>query len=77
MTGPEVLDVARDAICTLVIVSAPLMLVGLVVGVVDLAVSGADADPGNDAGLRAEDPRDLRRHAARAAVHGATRCKAT
>ncbi|HTP92551.1 MAG TPA: flagellar biosynthesis protein FliQ [Xanthobacteraceae bacterium] len=34
MTGPEVLDVARDAIETLIIVSAPLMLVGLVVGVV-------------------------------------------
>jgi flagellar biosynthetic protein FliQ len=34
MTGPEVLDVARDAIVTLVLVSAPLMLVGLIVGVV-------------------------------------------
>jgi flagellar biosynthesis protein FliQ len=34
MTGPQVLDVARDAITTLLIVSAPLMLVGLVVGVV-------------------------------------------
>ena len=34
MTGAEVLDVARDAILTLVLVSAPLMLVGLVVGVV-------------------------------------------
>lgn len=33
MTGPEVLDVARDSIMTLVIVSAPLMLVGLIVGV--------------------------------------------
>ena len=33
MTGPEVLDVARDAIFTLVIVAAPLMLVGLAVGV--------------------------------------------
>jgi flagellar biosynthetic protein FliQ len=33
MTGPEVLDVARDAILTLVIVAAPLMLVGLAVGV--------------------------------------------
>ncbi len=33
MTGPEVLDVARDAIITLVIVSAPVMLVGLAVGV--------------------------------------------
>jgi flagellar biosynthetic protein FliQ len=33
MTGPEVLDVAREAILTLVIVSAPVMLVGLAVGV--------------------------------------------
>ena len=33
MTGPEVLDVARDAIYTLIIVSAPVMLVGLGVGV--------------------------------------------
>ena len=34
MSGPDVLDVARDAILTLVIVSSPLMIVGLVVGVV-------------------------------------------
>jgi flagellar biosynthesis protein FliQ len=34
MTGPEVLDVSRDAIVTLVFVAAPLMLVGLAVGVV-------------------------------------------
>jgi flagellar biosynthetic protein FliQ len=34
MTGPEVLDVSRDAIVTLVFVAAPLLLVGLVVGVV-------------------------------------------
>ena len=33
MSGPEVLDVARDAIVTLVLVASPLMLVGLVVGV--------------------------------------------
>jgi flagellar biosynthetic protein FliQ len=33
MTGPEVLDVARDAILTLVYVASPLMLVGLAVGV--------------------------------------------
>ncbi len=33
MTGAQVLDVARDAILTLVLVSSPLMLVGLVVGV--------------------------------------------
>jgi flagellar biosynthesis protein FliQ len=34
LSGPEVLDVARDAIVTLLIVAAPLMLVGLVVGVI-------------------------------------------
>jgi flagellar biosynthetic protein FliQ len=34
MSGPEVMDVARDAIETLLIVAAPLMLVGLVVGVI-------------------------------------------
>ncbi|MCC6776551.1 MAG: flagellar biosynthesis protein FliQ [Hyphomicrobiales bacterium] len=34
MTGPEVLDVAREAIVTIVLVSSPLMLVGLVVGVI-------------------------------------------
>jgi len=33
MTGPEVLDVARDAIMTLILVAAPLMMVGLIVGV--------------------------------------------
>jgi flagellar biosynthesis protein FliQ len=34
MTGPEVMDVAHDAIVTLLLVASPLMLVGLVVGVV-------------------------------------------
>ena len=34
MTGPETLDVARDAIWTIVVVSSPLMVVGLAVGVV-------------------------------------------
>lgn len=33
MTGPEVIDVARDSIVTLVLVASPLMLVGLFVGV--------------------------------------------
>jgi flagellar biosynthetic protein FliQ len=33
MTGPEVLDVARDTIITLVLVASPLMLIGLAVGV--------------------------------------------
>jgi flagellar biosynthesis protein FliQ len=34
MTGPEVMDVAREAITTLILVASPLMLVGLLVGVV-------------------------------------------
>ena len=34
MTGPETLDVARDAIWTIVVVSSPMMVVGLLVGVV-------------------------------------------
>jgi flagellar biosynthetic protein FliQ len=34
MTGPEVLDIAREAIITLVVVAAPVMLVGLAVGVI-------------------------------------------
>ena len=34
MTGAEVLDVARDGIWVLIIVSAPMMIVGLVVGVI-------------------------------------------
>ena len=34
MTAADVIDVARDAIITLVLVASPLMLVGLIVGVV-------------------------------------------
>jgi flagellar biosynthetic protein FliQ len=34
MTGPEVLDVSRDAIWTIVKVASPLLIVALVVGVV-------------------------------------------
>ena len=33
MTGSEVLDIAHDAILTLVLVASPLMLIGLAVGV--------------------------------------------
>jgi flagellar biosynthesis protein FliQ len=33
MTGPEVLDVARDGVMTLIYVCGPMMIVGLVVGV--------------------------------------------
>ena len=34
MTGPDMLDIARDGIFTMLKVSTPLMLVGLVVGVI-------------------------------------------
>jgi flagellar biosynthesis protein FliQ len=34
MTGAEIFDIARDGIVTLVLVAAPVMIVGLVVGVV-------------------------------------------
>ncbi|KRA99266.1 flagellar biosynthetic protein FliQ [Devosia sp. Root685] len=34
MTGAEVLDIANQGIWTLIIVSLPMMLVGLIVGVV-------------------------------------------
>lgn len=34
MTGSEVLDIAREGIWVLIIVSAPMMLIGLTVGVV-------------------------------------------
>lgn len=34
MTGAEALDIARDGIWTLILVASPLMLVGLLVGVV-------------------------------------------
>jgi len=33
MNGMEVIDIARDAIWTLLLISAPMMVVGLVVGV--------------------------------------------
>ncbi len=33
MTGAETLDIARDAVWTIVIVSAPMMVMGLLVGV--------------------------------------------
>ena len=34
MNGAEVLDIARDGMWTLVVVAAPVMLVGLLVGVI-------------------------------------------
>lgn len=34
MTGPEVLDIAREAIWTIVIIGWPTLIVGLLVGIV-------------------------------------------
>lgn len=34
MTGGEVLDIAREAVWTMILVSAPAMVIGLLVGVV-------------------------------------------
>ena len=34
MTGGEVLDIAREAVWTMILVAAPTMIIGLVVGVV-------------------------------------------
>lgn len=34
MTGGEVLDIAREAVWTMILVAAPTMVIGLVVGVV-------------------------------------------
>ncbi|WP_404403239.1 flagellar biosynthesis protein FliQ [Pelagibacterium halotolerans] len=34
MSGAEVLDIAREGIWVLIIISAPMMIVGLVVGVI-------------------------------------------
>lgn len=34
MTGGEVLDIAREAVWTMILVSGPVMIVGLLVGVV-------------------------------------------
>jgi len=48
MTGPEVLDVARDAIVTLVLVASPLMLIGLVVGSLGAVLRSIIKCPAND-----------------------------
>lgn len=34
MTGPEVLDIGRDAVTTMLVMAAPVMMVGLGVGLV-------------------------------------------
>lgn len=34
MSGAEILEIARDGVWTLIVVSAPMMVVGLLVGVV-------------------------------------------
>src|SRR6266480_3741649 len=76
MTGPETLDVARDAIWTIIVVSSPLMIVGLRGRRRGVAVSGVDADPGTDPGVRAKDFGDLRDPVAGIAIHGGLTARA-
>ena len=70
MSGPEVLDVARDAIVTLLLVSAPLMLVGLIVGVAISLFQALTQIQEIDAGFCAENYRDLSHASDCAAVYG-------
>ena len=69
MTGPEVLDVARDAIVTLLLVAAPLMMVGLIVGVA-VSLFQALTQIRSHTGLRAENSCDFHRDADCAAIYG-------
>ena len=69
MTGAEVLDIARDGIWVLIIVSAPMMIVGLVVGVVIALFQALTQIQEMTLVFVPEDHRDLRHHAGRAAVH--------
>jgi len=62
-----VMDVARDAIVTLILVAAPLMLVGLV-SASSSRCSRRSPRSRSRRWCSCEDPRDLPRHADRAAV---------
>ncbi len=70
MTGPETLDVARDAIWTLVVVSSPLMVVGLAVGVVVSLFQALTQIQEQTLVFVPEDPRDLRDAVVGATLHG-------
>jgi hypothetical protein len=70
MTGPEVMDVARDAIVTLILVTAPLMIVGLVVGVVVSLFQALTQIQEATLVFIPKNPGDLRDALADAAVHG-------
>ena len=60
MSPSDSIDFARQAIWVLLEIATPAMLTALVVGLGIGLLAGADADPGNDAGVRAQDPRHLR-----------------
>jgi hypothetical protein len=70
MTGAETLDVARDAIWTIVVVSSPLMVVGLVVGVVVSLFQALTQIQEQTLVFVPKNPGDLRDIIAGAAVHG-------
>lgn len=55
MTEGQVLDIARQALYTIILCSAPLLIISLVVGVVVSNFSDGDVHSGTDAYLRAKD----------------------
>src|SRR5471030_1121411 len=69
MTGAETLDVARDAIWTIVVVSSPLMVVGLVVGVV-VSLFQALTQIQEQTLIFVQNPGDFHHAATGAALHG-------
>ena len=64
------MDVARDAIETLLLVASPLMLVGLIVGVAISLLQALTQIQETTLVFVPKISRDLHRHAGRAAVHG-------
>ena len=70
MTGAEVLDIARDAILTLVLVASPLMLIGLAVGVAISLIQALTQIQEMTLVFVPKILRDLCRHDGRSAVYG-------
>jgi flagellar biosynthetic protein FliQ len=70
MTGPEVLDVSRDAIFTLVVVSSPVMLVGLAVGLAISLLQALTQIQEMTLDFRTKNTRDLHFTDRRASVYG-------
>jgi hypothetical protein len=68
MTEADVIEIMRDGLLTTVLVAGPLLAIALVVGLT-IGFLRADADPGDDAGVRTEDGKHVHRRGVAAAVH--------